>query len=239
MKNKILIISETHGNEKIGTNVMDKIKSQLGANFKWITGNKEASKLNKRLVKFNINRIAPGDIKSKDYETKRVAEILSLSKKYDYTIDIHGTNSKSGIFTIVTNPKIENIILALALPIQNIVIWDPKQKKNGPITKFVTCGVEIECGSQNSIKTEKDLLEIIRIINTKGINFSEINFSQKSIFRVYGKLLNNKSNVQLKLKDFKKVVFEKETFYPLLSRQYKDVACHKMEKVDFVNLLSY
>lgn len=239
MKNKILIISETHGNEKIGTNIMDKIKSQLDVNFRWIIGNKEASKINKRFVKFNMNRIAPGDIKSDNYETKRVAEILLLSKKYNYTIDIHGTNSESGIFTIVTNPKIENILLALALPIENIVIWNPKQKKNGPITKFVNCGVEIECGSQDAVNTGKELLKILKIVIKKGIDFSEINFSQKNIFRVYGKLLNNKRNEQLKLKDFRKVVFEKETFYPLLSRQYKDIACHKMEKVDFVNSLSY
>jgi succinylglutamate desuccinylase len=239
MNNKILIISETHGIEKIGTRVMEKLKPQLGTNFKWIIGNKEASSVNKRYIKFNMNRIAPGDIKSKDYETRRVSEILSQSRKYDYTFDIHGTNSKSGIFTIVTNPKIENILLALALPIDNIVIWNPKQKKNGPITKFVNCGVEIECGSQNSLKTKKDLLKIIRIISGKGIDFNQINFNSKNVFRIYGKLINSKDNKKLKLKDFKKIVFNKKAFYPILSRQYKDIACYKMEKVDFINLLSY
>lgn len=233
----MLIISETHGDEKIGTRVMEKIKPSII--FDWIIGNREASKINKRFIKYNINRIAPGDIKNKNYEIKRVAEIILLSKKYNYTIDIHGTNSESGIFTIVTNPKIENIILALALPIQNIVIWNPTQKKNGPTTKFVNCGVEIECGSQDSFQTEKDLLKIIKSINKKGIDFNDINLSQKSIFRVYGKLLNDKSSEKLKLKDFRKTVFKKEFFYPLLSRQYNDIACHKMEKVDFVNLLSY
>ena len=237
MKNRMLIITETHGNEKIGTNVMQKIKSNK--TFDWIIGNEKASKVDKRFIKFDMNRISPGDSKSKNYEKKRVAKILSISKKYNFVIDIHGTNSKSGIYSIITNPKIENVLLALSLPIQNIVIWNPKQNKNGPITKFVKCGIEIECGSQDLTKTKKELLDIIKIICKKGIYFNGIDSSQKNIFKVCGKLPNNKNTKKLKLKDFKKTVFEREIFYPLLSRRYKDNACHKMEKVNFVNLLSY
>jgi hypothetical protein len=237
MKNKILIISETHGNEKIGTRVMKKIKPNTV--FDWIIGNKKASEINKRLIKYNMNRIAPGDSKNINYEKKRVSEIISLSKNYNYTIDIHGTNSESGIFTIVTNPKIENIILALVLPIKNIVIWSPKNKKQGPITKIVNCGVEIECGSQDSPQTEKELLKIIQSINKKGVDFNKVNLNQKSIFRVYGKLLNDKNSEKLKLKDFRKTVCKNEIFYPHLSRQYSDITCHKMEKVDLINSLSY
>ena len=57
MKNKILIISETHGNEKIGTRIMQKIK--LNSSFDWIIGNEKASKINKRFIESNMNRIAP------------------------------------------------------------------------------------------------------------------------------------------------------------------------------------
>ena len=119
------------------------------------------------------------------------------------------------------------------------MIWSPKQKKNGPVTKFVNCGIEIECGSQYSIKTEKELLKIIRIIDKKGIDFNRIDFDQKNIFKVYGKLLDKKRSKKLKLRDFRKAVLDKETFYPLLSRRYKDIACHKMKKINFVDLLSY
>lgn len=237
MKNKILIITQTHGNETIGTEIMKKLRPNK--RFRWVIANREAGTKNKRFIKFDMNRIAPGNKGSKNYEQKRVAEIVSLAKKYKYTIDIHGTSAKSGIFTIITNPKMKNILLALSLPIQNIAIWSPQNKKRGPITKFVDCGIEIECGSQDSTKTEKELLKIVRIISKKGINFNRINFSQKNIFKVYGKLPNTRISKKIKLKDFKKTVLNKEIFYPLLSGCYKDIACHKMKKVNFIDLLSY
>lgn len=239
MKNKTLIITETHGDEKIGTNVIREIKKTTRTNFDWVIGNEKASKINKRFINFDMNRIAPGNIRSKNYEEKRAAEIISISKQYDFVIDIHGASSKSGIFIIITNPKIENILLALTIPIKNIVIWKSKNENNGPITKFVDCGLEIECGPKESKTSENELERIIKKINKNKIDLNQVNFKEKNIFNVYGKLLTNRNNKNLKLKDFRKTKLKNETFFPLLSGCYPRINCYKMEKVDLVSLLSY
>ncbi|KKS33982.1 MAG: hypothetical protein UU95_C0019G0016 [Parcubacteria group bacterium GW2011_GWC2_42_12] len=236
MKNKILIITQTHGNEIIGTEIMNKIRPNK--RFRWIIVNKEASTKNKRFIKFDMNRIAPGNEGSKNYEQKRVAEIVSLAKKYKYTIDIHGTSASSGIFTIVTNPTMQNILFAFSLPIKNIVIWGRKKTK-GPITRFASCGLEVECGPQTSQKVKNKLRSILKDITGQGINYNQVNFEEKNIYKVYGKLLANKKTKKNTLKDFRKTMFNKETFYPLLCGQYKDFTCYKMDKINFVDLLSY
>ncbi len=238
MKNKILIITQTHGDECIGTEVMKKLKSGLNKKFRWVIANKKADFKSKRFIKFDMNRIAPGNIKSKNYEQRRVAEIISLSKKYAYTIDIHGTEAISGIFIIVTKPTIQNILFALSLPIKNVVIWSPRDI-GGPITKFVPCGLEIECGPQALEKTKNYLFVALKKIEKQGIDYGRINFRAKNIFKVYGKLLKNKIAAKSNLKDFKQAIISKEIFYPLLCNRYAGVSCYKMEKVNFVELLSY
>lgn len=239
MKNKTLIITETHGDEKIGTNVIREITKTTRANFDWIIGNEEASKINKRFIELDLNRIAPGNIKSKKYEERRAAEMILISKQYDFVIDIHGADSKSGIFIIVTNPKIENIIFALTIPIKNIVIWSPKNNDAGPITKFIDCGVEIECGSKELKKTEKELKKIIIKINKSKTEFNQINFKEKNIFRVYEKLLTNENNKILKFNDFKKTKLNNEIFFPLLSGCYSGISCYKMKKLDLIDIFGY
>jgi len=173
---------------------------------------------------------------AKQYEHGKAYELLKIAQNYRYIIDIHDTIARSGIFTIITNPKLENFFLATALPIENIVVWAAKEsEKFGPITQFVNCGVEIECGPRNSKKIQKQLYKTLKIVISKGINFNEKSISSKNFFRVYGKLTKSRFSQQdiNQLKDFKKIKAKNEIFYPLLVGQYEDVACYKMEKIDF------
>jgi len=238
MENKLLLITQTHGDELIGTRAV----KRLGRfdNFDWIIGNEFASKQGKRFINYDLNRIAPGKARSKDYELKRASALVSLSKKYKYTIDIHGTDSTSGVFVIITSPKIENIIFALNLPISNVVVWCPKNQKNGPITKHARCGVEIECGPQDSKIVLNKLVSILKqILANSQFTLNNLNFQNKNLFQVYGKLYKFKNSKRIKTKDFRKTIINGEEFYPLLSEQYEKVICYKMRKIDFVSLLSY
>jgi hypothetical protein len=232
MRNELLLITQTHGNEFVGTKAVKKLGKF--ANFDWIIGNELASEQNKRFINHDLNRIAPGEIKSKDYELKRAAVLVSLSKKYKYTIDIHGTDATSGIFIIITNPKIENIIFALSLPIDNIVVWCPENRKKGPITKFARCGLEIECGPQNSKIVLNKLISILK--NVLSNQFTLNNFKGKKLFQVYGKLYKTKDNKRIETRDFQKITIDSEEFYPLLPNQYEDVICYKMRKINLISL---
>ena len=181
MGQKILFIAATHGNEKIGVKVMKQLEEN-GFKPNWIIGNKKAFKQNKRFIDVDLNRSAPGSPKAKEYEKRRAWEILKLASKFKYVIDIHGTVSGSGIFTIITNPKIENLIFAASLPIKNIVIWVAKKSEvMNPLSEYFPRGLEIECGPKNSKKIRTNLKKIIINIlkNNRDIN----NANKKNIFQ--------------------------------------------------------
>lgn len=229
---EILFLTAVHGNEQFSIDVLKKIKEKfITDNYSYLIANEEALKKNVRYIDADLNRVAPGQKNSKKYEYSRAYELLKECKKYHYVIDIHGTLAKTGIFTIITNPKLKNIKLANSLPINNIVVWGEKAKKGGPLTRFVDCGLEIECGPKNSVKIKKQLSKVIKIIINQKINFNSKLKSKKNLFKVYGKLLKSDLPKNYKLKEFKKVKIGRESFYPLLINRYNDIICYKMKKV--------
>ena len=132
----------------------------------------------------------------------------------------------------------QNILFAFSLPIKNIVIWGRKKTK-GPITRFASCGLEIECGPQTSQEVKNKLRSILKDITGQGINYNQVDFEEKNIYKVYGRLLANKKTNKITLKDFGKTMFNKETFYPLLCGQYKEFACYKMYNINLFALQFY
>lgn len=232
----ILVLTAVHGDESIGVRAMRIIDKRIPDNrFAWTIANEKALSKNQRFVDADLNRAAPGNKNSKQYEVRRASELLKLANNYRYVFDIHGTSANSGIFTIVTNPTLENLALASILPIDNIVIWiSQPRKKSGPITQFVKCGLEIECGLKNSPKTLKQLAKILEEINGKSIDYSNLNLKGKNLFQVYGKLMKSEINNKnyKKLKDFKKTKINTEIFFPLLVGRYLGLACYKMRKLN-------
>ncbi len=230
---KILFIGATHGDEPIGIEVLRSLEKKFD-NFDWIIGNPKALKQKSRKYTADLNRSAPGNDKSNQYEQKRAAEIIQLSKNYQYTIDIHGSTKQVGIFTIITNPKPINLKLAGMLPIKNIVFWpafSPELK--GPLSEFFSCGLEIECGPKENLEIKKSLEKKMEkfLINLKKLEKIPINklLKKKNIYEVYDSL-KVKSNE--KLKEFKKVTINNETFYPLLIGSYKkNITCYKMKRL--------
>jgi len=227
---KILFIGATHGDEPIGIEVLKNLEKKFN-NFDWIIGNPKALKKRTREFAGDLNRSAPGNVNSNQYEQKRAAEIIKRSENYQYTIDIHGSGKPVGIFVIITNPKPINLKLASMLPIKNIVFWpsfSPELK--GPLSEFFSCGLEIECGPKEDLGIKKSLEKKLEkfLINLKKLEKMPIAelLKQKNIYKVYGSL---KVKPKKKLKEFKKVTINNETFYPLLIGSYEDknIICYK------------
>lgn len=240
--NNILFLAAVHGNEKIGVGTLRRLEKELPIkNFSWVIANAKAFSKNKRFVDADLNRVAPGNKNAREYERRRAYELFKIGRNYRYVIDIHGTVAPTGIFTIVTNPKKANLILAARLPIKNIVLWvNNKNYGEGPLTQFFKCAVEIECGPKNSRKVQQILLKTLKFIIRMN-NFSVLPLgSSKNIFKVYGKI--DKGEISKKeadrLKEFKQVTVNQEKFYPIFIRRYKNIVCYKMRKIKFAKFVS-
>lgn len=221
--NKTLIIGATHGNEPIGVRALESIGTQR-EDFDWIIGNPRAYEQNIRYTDTDLNRSAPGDTTSKNYEERRAAELVALSKKYEATIDIHGTSKDTGCFIIITNPSKENIELAKQLDVERVVYWPALSPElEGPVSEFFPCGLEIECGPKEDTSTQVELERILnRYLDGKPRK------TEQRFYEVYGQL-EGKSTVQLQ--EFEEVTIENETFAPLLIGSYQDsygVSCFKL-----------
>jgi succinylglutamate desuccinylase len=240
-KKKFLVIVATHGDEAFSLPIVKKIEKKFPNEFDYIIGNPKALKENKRFIDVDLNRVAPGKEKSSFYEEKRAKEIMQKSRDYSFTIDIHGTVSSSDIFTIVTNPTPQNMFLAYSLPIKKIVIWGSKNngRQTGPLSRFVDCGVGLECGPKDSLGIKKKLENILDDFLSRK---NKISTNDKELYQVFGSVKNSElKNIKIKLKDFKEVSLNGQKFFPLLVNQYRNdgIVCYKLRKVDFYQKFSF
>lgn len=244
MDKKILFITALHGNESLGVEIMKRIEDTLPPtenNYEWLIGNPEAYKQNVRFTQDDLNRVAPGSSNSNSYEERRAAELVELSKKYSFAIDIHGTSAKSGIFVLITNPTLENLVLAASLPIKNVVVWAANSsKEKGPVTQYLNCpAVEIECGPKTDPNIHIQLQEAItEIVKNKGKNLDYLfaNIKKQQYFSVCGSIENIDTS---RMKEFQETEVQGEKFYPLLINSYKQGSIRKIQRIDFFDLLSY
>ncbi|MDP3964886.1 MAG: succinylglutamate desuccinylase/aspartoacylase family protein [bacterium] len=240
---EILLIAATHGNETIGAEVLRRVSQETqNINYDWLIGNERAVKNNTRYVDTDLNRSAPGDKNSPAYEERRAAELVSASQNYRYVIDLHGTGAKTGIVTIVTNPTLENLLLAAALPVKNIVIWSSKRSAaRGPITRFVPCGVEIEAGPKNDPAVQQELYRVVYQIVSQGIRPTLNMMREKNIFQVYGRVEKEFISPEeaRQLKDFQKTSINGQILYPFIVGQYADYWCYALKRVELENVFQY
>lgn len=241
MKNKILFITATHGDEGFSIKVLDELEKKCPRNecgFERIIGNPKAFKRNIRYTEVDLNRSAPGKMGSRIYEEKRAAQIMKIANKFKFVIDLHGANSKCGIVIIICNPILSNFVLAGMFPIKKIIIWRTKEDfKKGPLTQFCkSVGLEIECGrktdSRIKNKLKKVLIKFLKIYQKITIKEIMKNLREKEFYVIYDKQVE-KDN---KLQDFKKVKNKNEVFYPFMSNVYPNIACYKMKKIKLENL---
>lgn len=245
MAKKFLVITALHGDEGFSVEVLKKLEKELPPKkfmYDWIIGNPKAYDKNVRFIEADLNRVAPGNSKSKVYEERRAAELISLSSKYSFVIDVHGTVSDSGIVTIIPYPTVQNLFLASVLNITNNVIWYSKASTNqGPIVQHANCpAIEIECGPYNSRGIKNRLSNILRefIKDSNSLSVQQIldKIKNEEFYAVYGKEEGEHDSF---IKDFQIVKNDKEIYYPFLTNQYPNITCYKMKKVDIKQHLLY
>lgn len=88
---KVLVIGGMHGNETLGIEVVKLFKHNPVIGVDVLLANEQAIDGNCRFVEQDLNRSFPGNSKSTKYESRRAAEILTQTKKYDVVLDFHNT----------------------------------------------------------------------------------------------------------------------------------------------------
>lgn len=122
---KILVIGGMHGNETLGLKVVELFQKKPVDSVDTILANKQAIKGNCRFVGQDLNRSFPGDARSKEYEPRRAAQLLKLTKKYDVVLDFHNTycpNNDCGFVGETASKKLYEIAWLLGL--NKIIIAD-------------------------------------------------------------------------------------------------------------------
>lgn len=240
---KLLFLTVTHGDEGFSIDLLKQTEAKYSKKeygYQWLISNPKAYKQNVRFIDQDLNRSAPGNLKSNDYEVKRAAEIVKLSSKYSSVIDIHGAVSNCGVVTIIPFPTLSNILLAGLVPVKRNVIWYAKSSlEKGPLVQFIKCpGIEIECGPKESPKIKKELKRVIEYVlinlNKRTLEVAE-SLQEKEFYVVYGKLDGKRKG----LSDFVEAKVNNEKFYPFMSNQYDGIVCYKMKKIKIEDLFLF
>jgi predicted deacylase len=219
---KNLLIAATHGNEGFSLPVVQKLATEFGVEY--LIGNPKALKQNVRGTDGDLNRSGPGDSKSPIYEQRRAAKIISKARRYDATIDVHGTVSDSGIFLILSDPNWENIELAKKLDVENVVMW-PSLMPTGPMSQFIPRCLEIECGPKDNTTIASELERILRLY----LEGKPRSVKQK-FYIVTGQ---TKGPFDPTLRDFEKTAKYGDPFYPILcGNQYPGITCYQMQRIN-------
>lgn len=231
MTKHLLIIAATHGDEKIGLEIIAKLRTKgLDQYFDWIIGNPLALKRKTRFVEKDLNRSYPGKRNSKIYEERRSYENFKAAKKYRYVIDIHEASAGMDDFIIVPRKKLSNKFPVQNINLGNILLWpDP----TGPLAQYLEQAIELEFGMKDRERKQaanKGVMIVEGFINTV-INKNLLTRRQ-NVYSVYGKIRYADFKIKKELKDFKLCSLNGEKFFPLLVGQYvqEGIMCYKMKK---------
>ena len=230
---KILIIAATHGDEKIGIEVIDELLKQgYEASFDFIIANPRAEKRNVRFLDTDLNRAYPGDKLASSYEKRRASKILSIAQKYQFVIDLHEAREGYDDFIIIPKKHLPENFPVGSLNLDRVLLWP---NPRGPLGGEVENAVELEFGMKNRNRkiAVRKAVDIVKnfIENMDGEKCSS---NPKQIFYVYGKIkVTKNANYLSRIKDFQEVQLQGEKFYPLLVNQYADIGilCYKMKKI--------
>ena len=234
MKTKLLIIVATHGNERIGLEVVKRLKRiGLGGFFDVLVGNPRALAQNTRFIDKDLNRSYPGNSRSKFYEERLAARNLKTARRYDLIIDLHEASAGRDDFIIMPRSKLSNKFPIELIDLRRVLLW-PKPK--GPISEVLSNSVELEFGMKGKNKAAVvDKATRIVALFIKRLGNKQNIIVRKDIYRVFGYLpVAQKMPSTVVLKDFRKVRVDGFDFYPLLVDQYLDlgIKCYKMRKIN-------
>jgi succinylglutamate desuccinylase len=233
---KILFIAATHGNEKIGLEVIYKLK-KIGYDqyFDYLIANPRAFEKNIRFIDVDLNRSYPGKKYSKVYEKRLAFSNLAMAKKYRHIIDFHEASAGTENFIIVPRKKLSQNFPLQFIDLKKVLLW-PNPK--GPIGQVLSSAIELEFGMKNKKRKEVSLLAFLIAKKFLEKNLSgkreRCNLKNKQLYYVFGKLWRKdfSGNINF-LKDFKETRIGEERFIPILTKQYlkSGIVCYKMHKV--------
>src|SRR3989344_7394590 len=241
--NKTLFIAATHGDEPIGPALLERLadKDNLKSLYESVIGNPRALAQNKRFTKIDFNLAAPGDADSLIYEVARSGILVELFRQFDYIVDFHETRANNRIVLIIPRLCCESLALALSFDIEEILIW-PSPALNAaarPLVQYAPFGVEIECGTKNSLgHTLNRLTKIVMAYLKNGVLKVEDNLilpptemEKKKFYLVYGRIEPYEVE-RINLKDHKEVDTGKEKFIALLFGKHQGLIGYKMRALD-------
>lgn len=244
MKNEILFIGGTHGDEPIGVEILKGLEQER-QDFDWIIGNPKALEKGEREFEGDLNRSGPGDPKAKNYASRRAAEIIEQTQNYRYVVDVHGSIKDMGIFIIITNPTEENLKLASLLNINRIAIWPSvSSEQSDALSEYYPCGIEIECGEKNNPVIKQQIHEaLVDFLDSREEREQvgwETRLQQKQLFIMSGPLKRSECPNPEQLREFKETKVNGEKFHPIFigAYDYDDILCYKLKPISLEQVLS-
>jgi len=238
---KLLLIAATHGDEKIGIQVIKALEEKgYKKFFDYLIANPKALKAKRRFIDCDLNRSYPGKNNSSLYESRLACKNLKIANQYRYIIDIHEASSGNDNFVIVPRKTLSKEFPVQLIELERILLWpDPK----GPLSQVLKNAIELEFGMKNKRRT-KVVSKAVQITEKfiKRLLLGENRFvssCRKELFYVYGKMLVDQKGrpATEKLIDFRLARINKEKFYPLLTGQYlsQGIVCYKMKKLKSIS----
>jgi len=234
MKNNILIIAATHGNEPIGVEVIKELEKRgLGGYFDMLIANPHALAAGKEFVDVNLNRVYPGRKDSRLHEERLAYSNLQSARKYRYVIDLHEASQGKDDFIIVPRENISDKFPLELIDLKRVLLWpDPK----GPLAQVLENAIELEFGS--FARDRREMVAKAAGIIGRFISSLEAGrvgeLCQQEKYYVYGKISAEEFTGNInELVDFEEYEYNDEVFLPLLARQYlaSGIVCYKMRRV--------
>ena len=245
----VVLIGGMHGDEKVGIKVLkcaENLKNIKGT-LKLIIANPPALVKNKRFIDADLNRMFPGKVNG-NKEERLAFEILKEIKNADYVLDFHSCSVESKPFCIIRNKK--SLKESFRTGLSHYVLLPLKKQGGKSCIDFTKCGIGLELGRHNSIKTiNAGRKALINFLSSAGTIKERMitKKSQKNIFKIIGAIPKDKSViVNRKVNNFKLIsknstigekkgvkIKSKRDFYPILygERAYDNILTFIGKKV--------
>jgi len=169
----ISIFAGVHWNEISGvkalSNFYEMIKNRKIDLKKWklifvLKANQQAIKINKREIKYNLNRLFKKDIDGNDYEILRAKKLMNILDEVDYHLDLHSTSWKSVPF-IFSEIQNKNLVKKLWVSpvvfgrneLSKVLLWDTETYMNSMWKQWFT----FESWNHDNLEGKKNALQMI------------------------------------------------------------------------------
>ncbi len=255
MKNnlKVLLNACTHGDEKIGLIVSERIKKLkvVSGDIDYQIANPEALEKGVRYIDSDLNRSFPGDPNGNS-EEKRAVELVKKIRKYDCVLDFHSTTSSLRDTVVLVNYNEETKKLAIASQAKNVLVMKATSGKD--LLSFTKLGIATEFGSDY----DPEIIDLtynacVGILNYLGV-IEEKPYErgvQPNFYEVYGSCPKPESaTLEESVENFKEIetgdvyahtsdgdiIVAKEDFVPILfgEKNYEHIFGFKGRKIEYL-----